>query len=240
MVDGARDEPRSSADPEGTDLAKATDEELLTYVTWRSEYPALAEAALGELHTRHAGFLQHALRRTLGETLSTEENEDVVQDVFSRLYFTHASKYRALAGEPLSGERQRRRVRAWLSRIAKNLAIDRFRTDHAPRAEPLLDEQSDQVQAATAGYDGDSIAKVQAAMARMLTPREIDVLTWSHLWYDPGDEALHVPDDAIEALAQRWDLTAEHIRAIRKRAIEKLTPVLAEMFPALASGATER
>lgn len=70
-------------------------------------------AALAELYDRHASMLLGLVCRILGDRA---EAEDVMQEVFVRVW-ERAGSYNSLLGSP----------GAWLSRIARNRAIDRLR-----------------------------------------------------------------------------------------------------------------
>ena len=95
------------------------------------------EAALAELYDRHSRRAYSIIMRILG---SHSDAEDVLQETFVRLW-SRADTYDALMGTPS----------AWLTRIARNRAIDRLRArrvrgnvsvgpiiqagEHAPRSE---------------------------------------------------------------------------------------------------------
>ena len=71
------------------------------------------EAALAELYDRHSRLAYSVIMRILG---SPSDAEDVLQETFVRVW-SRADTYDALLGSPA----------AWLTRIARNRAIDRLR-----------------------------------------------------------------------------------------------------------------
>jgi RNA polymerase sigma-70 factor (ECF subfamily) len=71
------------------------------------------EAALAELYDRHSRRAYSVIMRILG---SQSDAEDVLQETFVRVW-SRAESYDALMGTPS----------AWLTRIARNRAIDRLR-----------------------------------------------------------------------------------------------------------------
>jgi len=71
------------------------------------------EAALAELYDRHSRRAYSVIMRILG---SQSDAEDVLQETFVRVW-SRAETYDALMGTPS----------AWLTRIARNRAIDRLR-----------------------------------------------------------------------------------------------------------------
>jgi RNA polymerase sigma-70 factor (ECF subfamily) len=133
--------------------------------------------ALGDLYDRHAGHALGVALRVLG---SREEAEDVVQEVFWRLWSGHA-RY-----DPMRG-----RFRSWLSALARNRAIDVVRGSarrSSMRAEnpaSLVAQESSpeddtedalrrrRVEAALAKLPGELRELVELAFYRGLTHREI-------------------------------------------------------------------
>jgi RNA polymerase sigma-70 factor (ECF subfamily) len=75
------------------------------------------EAALAELYDRHSRMAYSVIIRMLG---SPSDAEEVLQETFVRVW-SRAETYDALLGSP----------GAWLTRIARNRAIDRLRARRA-------------------------------------------------------------------------------------------------------------
>jgi RNA polymerase sigma-70 factor (ECF subfamily) len=72
------------------------------------------EAALAELYDRHSRLAYTVIMRILG---SPSDAEDVLQETFVRVW-SRVETYNPLLGSPTT----------WLTRIARNRAIDRLRT----------------------------------------------------------------------------------------------------------------
>src|SRR5215475_12643684 len=96
---------------DGRSLVESTDSEvdlaLLQRIATRDE------TALAELYDRHSRLAYGIIMRILGSPLDAEE---VLQETFVRVW-SRADTYDALLGSPA----------AWLTRIARNRAIDRLR-----------------------------------------------------------------------------------------------------------------
>jgi RNA polymerase sigma-70 factor (ECF subfamily) len=75
------------------------------------------ETALAELYDRHSRLAYSVIMRILG---STSDAEDVLQETFVRVW-SRGDTYDPLLGSPA----------AWLTRIARNRAIDRLRARRA-------------------------------------------------------------------------------------------------------------
>lgn len=83
------------------------------------------EAALAELYDRHSRLAFSVIMRILR---SASDAEDVLQETFVRVW-SRAETYDAVLGSPA----------AWLTRIARNRAIDRLRSKRV-RADVSLDQ----------------------------------------------------------------------------------------------------
>lgn len=173
-----------------------------------------------ELYRRHLRYLYGVVHRRRDKLvhLAGLSVDDVVQDTFQRA-FDRAASFRA---EPeLEPDRQRRRTRAWLGRIAQNLLVDAFRRNKEVSATPYLERLT-----APGGPDDDAprsdpqLAILRDAMAT-LTDREQDVLRVTAL-YQKAEGANRLPNDVSAELAQRWNTTNDNLRAIRSRAMRKL------------------
>ncbi|WP_208028588.1 sigma-70 family RNA polymerase sigma factor [Rhabdothermincola sediminis] len=111
------------------DLVHASDAALIVGVgRWRQD-------ALAEVYRRHAGSVLALARRLLA---SREEAEEVVQEVFLRLW-----------NQPERFEPARGSLRSYLLAQTHGRAIDRLRSDTARRAR----EERDARRTATGAYD---------------------------------------------------------------------------------------
>jgi RNA polymerase sigma-70 factor (ECF subfamily) len=91
-----------------TESSTAVDRALLRRIVARDE------TAVAELYDRHSRMIYSVILRILR---NSTDAEDVLQDVFVRVW-TRADTYDDRLGSPA----------AWLVRIARNRAIDRFRS----------------------------------------------------------------------------------------------------------------
>lgn len=114
------------------------------------------EDALGVLYDRHASQLYGLLLRILKEQ---NEAEDALQEVFMRVW-ERASTYDESLGSPM----------VWLTRIARNLAIDRLRSKfgHQRKLEDGLDRHAE-LQAEEAGASPEHAAHQAQQRRTILT-----------------------------------------------------------------------
>jgi len=193
-----------------------SDAELFaTIVAGSAEAARAAQRALYRRHLRYLYGVVHRRREKLVQ-LAGLSVDDLVQDTFQRA-FQRAASFRA---EPeLDPDRQRRRARAWLGRIAQNLLVDAFRRNREVSATPYLERVS-----ATAPEEAPpsdpQLSVLRAAMAT-LSEREQDVLRVTAL-YQKADGHNRLPNDVSAELSARWGISNDNLRAIRSRAMKKL------------------
>jgi RNA polymerase sigma factor (sigma-70 family) len=182
---------------------------------------AAARAAWGEFHRRHAEYLYAVCVRAYGALLGGEPGAaDLVSETLLRA-FEHASAFDP--GDIEDPDRQRRRVRAWLGRIAERLAKTALRgRSHGPRQalDPREWEELPHGGTNPEG-NGESIERVRAALAA-LTEKEQVVIRATFQWYRPGEPHQRLPNDVAADLAATLRTTPENLRQIRRRALKKV------------------
>jgi len=150
---------------------------------------------LDQLITTHRGPIERHLRRRVGDPVLAE---DLAQEVFLRAWL-HAPR-------DLSDER----VRAWLFRVAGNIAIDALRARRAHVDPSVLDG----IDAATVGAltDHDERLAIEAALAR-LPAKERALVTLQFAGYGPTDAA-RLLRTTPEAARKRLTRARERFRVV--------------------------
>jgi RNA polymerase sigma factor (sigma-70 family) len=191
------------------------DAELFARVAAAGDAARLAQA---ELYRRHVRYLYGVLVKRQSRLLAVAgmSAEDLVQEAFRRAFERAATFTRdGITDE----ERLRRRVRAWLGRIAQNILADRLRTSREVSASPYLErvttEDIDEAPSSTP-----QLRLLREALSS-LSEREQDVLRVTALYQKAGEHQ-RLPNAVSQKLAQRWDTSSENVRAIRSRAIKKV------------------
>jgi len=219
-----------AADPARAEPADETDADLLLLMAMRSDDATGAAAAWAEFYRRHVPYLYAVCLRAYAGLLGGEPGvADLVADTFHRAY------ERAETFEPGGIEdpdRIRRRVRAWLGRIAQRL----FQTAMRARASlPTVGLDPDRWQDVgppprpPAG-DPRRIERVREAM-RTLSEREQTVLRVTFQWYQLGRDHQRLPNDVAAELAEALRTTPENLRQIRRRALRKIEAYLRQPEP---------
>lgn len=204
------------------DVRAECDEDLLVYMSWRSDHPELAQAACGEFYERHKLYLYAVILRSHGRSLGREGVSDLTTETFIRV-FERAQTYKPCDSADVDVQRQN--VRAWVGAIANNLCLDHFRDPDTRLV--LVDEWAEDTEPTHRGEEeeriefSDELRLIHEAMAT-LTDREQEVLrvTMAYRKNDGSQERL--PNDVAEDLARSFDTTGANIRKIRERAMKKV------------------
>lgn len=210
------------------ELANEPDDDLLVYLGLDGEE---GRSAWEEFYSRHVGFIYGTLKKRWGSVLDRADIEDVVQDTFIR---AHRLCHTYDAGKsdedrPESHDRSRRAVRAWLGKIAENCLRDHLSRQDRWAANNL-GELAETVPDSSGSSDPGPKTKAIAKALSGLSEREQDVIRTTMLFNKPGEEHQRLPDDVSRELARRLDTTNTNVRAIRSRAMKKLTERVNELL----------
>lgn len=207
--------------PPQAELADETDADLLVYMALAADDAAVAAAAWQELYRRHARYLYAVCLRAYGNLLGGPAGVgDLVADTFGRAY-EHAERFDA--GGIVEAERLRRRVRAWLGRIAHRLVQTVLRGRSRVRCVLLDQDQWQQVaeRGEPAAADPERTEPVRRAI-ESLSEREQVVIRVTFQWYQPDRAHQRLPNDVAAELAGFLQTTPENLRQIRHRALKKI------------------
>jgi RNA polymerase sigma-70 factor, ECF subfamily len=211
---------RSGGSP--PDLSGETDDDLLVFITWKQDDPAVACEAWAEFYRRHVDYLFGVCCKAFGKTLKTRDRvSDLVTDTFKRVY-EHAESFKPSGLK--DPDAMRKRVRAWLGTTARRIFLDSLPPKDTAPAECQIERDHWQniPQPGAPNTDYKSVAAVKAAMQKVLTDREHEVLRVTLHWYHPDCEHQRLPNEVAAELAKRLGTTPENLRKIRERAMAKI------------------
>ena len=204
------------------DVRTECDEDLLVYMSWRSDHPELAQAACGEFYERHKLYLYAVILRSHGKSLGLEGVSDMTTEAFMRV-FERAETYKPCGSTDTDVQRQN--VRAWVGAIANNVCMDHFRD---PDTRLVLVDEWAEDRAPTHCYKeeecvelSDELRLIHEAMCT-LTEREQEVLRVTMAYWKSDGSQERLPNDVAEDLARSFDTTSANIRKIRERAMKKV------------------
>jgi len=201
------------------DFDGETDDDLLEIMTWRETDPEAARAAWATFYKRHLPFLLTACRKYAQGLLRDGAGEDLAADTMLRVWDRGAATYRRC--ETTDPETARLRVRAWLSRIAHNIAVNRLRCRTLQEID-LTDFEWSRITEPAERVPSEVSDRLRAAMETALTDRERQVLRVVAMYADPRQPGRHLPEDALSDLERGLGTTRENIRQIKTRALSKL------------------
>lgn len=206
-------------------FAGDTDEDLLAYMAMKGD-PS-CRAAAGAFYKRHNEFVGAVLKKQgAGRLVGGDEGlVDVVQNTFWAAY-QKADTY-SPCGSADPG-RQRRACRAWLIGIARNMIREMLTRPVSVVSDVALDDCIELGIDVREGADSDPAlaAAVEEALGK-LTERELEVVRVSMMFFKPGEKNQRLPNSVSQNLANELSTTPENIRAMRKRAFDKLRAHLA-------------
>lgn len=201
------------------------DAELLLFMSMENDDPAAAREAWAEFYERHAEYLQAVCWRAYADFLNGEAGVgDLVAETFRRAFERAATFSCEESADP---DAIRRRVRAWLARIAERLCKDMLRRRGRLGLFPLDQDALEQIPepAAEPVVPGTDLERVQVAL-NQLSEREQLVIRVTFQWYQPGREHQRLPNDVVDELANALGTTPENLRQIRRRALERIRRAL--------------
>lgn len=208
---------------EEVNMEEENDEALLFYMGMRNDDPSGANAAWAEFYRRHKRYLNCVCRKACKYLPDPKEDaRDLCSATFERAY------ERACTFKPLDNgdiDHMRRRVRAWLGEIARNLLIDLTKDNKdQPKLISLTeisDEEPESKQIDISNILSSQMKLIHEALNTLSEQQRIVVLM-SFQWYEFGKSNQRLPNGIATEIAKTIDSTPENVRQIRKRALEKI------------------
>ena len=191
----------AASSAEKVDLTEDSDYDLLEMMTWKESDPGVAREAWAELYRRHVKYLFSVCRKYARGLGGDEAAEDLTSETFKHIYEKGASTFRP--GSTSDPDRMRRHVRAWLGRIAHNLACNAYRGRHLQEIW-LEQDQWDNVADQERLEDSEISLQLQRLMEQVLTDRERHILRVTSQYHDLRKPNRKLPDEVLEDLGRQW------------------------------------
>lgn len=182
-----------------------------------------SEKAFTVFYNRYKNYLYTIVKNACKswEMYSDELVEDVFENTFLTIY-TKAENFMVIEDIPF--ERQEKRMKSWLGKIAKNEMLQLLRQfkidkDKIKYTDDLtfLDDVKEEVNSQAS----DDILLAEKAL-QTLSERDRNILV-TYLMFEDGNKKL--PSNEIQRLADMWNVHPDNMRQIKKRSMTKL-----EMF----------
>jgi len=212
-----------------------SDYELLLTMSWHDE-PGMEDEsknAYGKFYERHKEFLMKVCKRACRS--EDQANDELAEDLFFNTMKLVYDKARIMADgiehkQEGGAEKMENRVEGYLSVMADNMLKQMHKAQkrkiklELPEEEAFeailgrYVEQEDEAKAELSLKSAELLAVEQAL--ELLSERERDILL-TYMRYENGN--MHLPDEEIAFLCERYNLKAVTLRVIKKRALEKVT-----------------
>lgn len=194
--------------------------DLFLAMAMKDEDRQNAEKAFTEFYNRYKSFLFTVIKKACK---SWEiYGDELIKTVFENTLLTVFDKAETfLTLDDIPFERQEKRMKAWLSQIAKNEMLQLLRqyridkdkvefTDDLSFVEWMEDETGEII--------SDDILLAEKAL-QTLSERDRNILV-TYLMYEDGNKKL--PSSEIQKLADMWGVLPDNMRQIKKRSLAKL------------------
>ncbi|MBD3636596.1 MAG: sigma-70 family RNA polymerase sigma factor [Crocinitomicaceae bacterium] len=192
---------------------------------------AIAKESFAEFFERYKGFLIKVCRKCCYSFDSSDQlADDVFQNTFIKVY--HKAQTFKLK-DPESTQNAENEIKAWLSRIAYHELINFLREnpDEKNLSNPFRQKSSDFAEIAEVDnlselkedYKSTSIEKnILDQALGLLTEREKYILLTYMQYFDPNQPLGHLPDDVLNGLCVKFEISPENARQIKRRSLKKL------------------
>lgn len=194
--------------------------DLFLAMAMKEEDRQNAEKAFTEFYNRYKSFLFTVIKKACKSW--DMYGDELIETVFENTFLTVFDKAETfLKLDDIPFERQEKRMKAWLSQIAKNEMLQLLRqyridkdkvefTDDLSFVERMEDETEEII--------SDDILLAEKAL-QALNERDRNILV-TYLMYEDGNKKL--PSSEIQKLADMWGVLPDNMRQIKKRSLAKL------------------
>lgn len=205
-------------------MESESDESLLFFMDMKDDDPNEARLAWAEFYKRHRKYLYYICRKACQTLPSAEETAmDLMSATFQKVYES------ADTFEPIDNgdeDHMRRRVRAWMGKIAQHLLIDDYQNDTGPKHLVSLEELN--IDLSSHGEISEFSPKITLVKNALetLNEKERMVILLYYQWYEIGKENQRLPNGVCNEIAAAIGSTKENVRQIHRRAKQKIKEYL--------------
>lgn len=194
--------------------------DLFLAMAMKEEDRQNAEKAFTEFYNRYKSFLFTVIKNACKSW--EMYGDELIETVFENTFLTVFDKAETfLKLDDIPFERQEKRMKAWLSQIAKNEMLQLLRQYRIDKDKvEFTDDLSfiERVEEATEEIISDDILLAEKAL-QSLNERDRNILV-TYLMYEDGNKKL--PSSEIQKLADMWGVLPDNMRQIKKRSLAKL------------------
>lgn len=179
-----------------------------------------AEKAFTEFYNRYKNFLFTVIKKACKSW--EMYGDELIETVFENTFLTVFDKAETfLKLDDIPFERQEKRMKAWLSQIAKNEMLQLLKQYRIDKDKiEFTDDLNfiERIENETEEITSDDILLAEKAL-KTLSERDRNILI-TYLIYEDGNKKL--PSSEIQKLANMWGVLPDNMRQIKKRSLAKL------------------
>ena len=194
--------------------------DLFLAMAMKEEDRQNAEKAFTEFYNQYKSFLFTVIKKACKSW--EMYGDELIETVFENTFLTVFDKAETfLKLDDIPFERQEKRMKAWLSQIAKNEMLQLLRQYRIDKDKVVFtDDLSfvEQMEDETEEIISDDILLAEKAL-QTLNERDRNILV-TYLMYEDGNKKL--PSSEIQKLADMWGVLPDNMRQIKKRSLAKL------------------
>ena len=194
--------------------------DLFLAMAMKDEDRQNAEKAFTEFYNQYKSFLFTVIKKACKSW--EMYGDELIETVFENTFLTVFDKAETfLKLDDIPFERQEKRMKAWLSQIAKNEMLQLLRQYRIDKDKVVFtDDLSfvEQMEDETEEIISDDILLAEKAL-QTLNERDRNILV-TYLMYEDGNKKL--PSSEIQKLADMWGVLPDNMRQIKKRSLAKL------------------
>jgi RNA polymerase sigma factor (sigma-70 family) len=194
--------------------------DLFLAMAMKEEDRQNAEKAFTEFYNRYKNFLFTVIKKACKSW--EMYGEELIETVFENTFLTVFDKAETfLKLDDIPFERQEKRMKSWLSQIAKNEMLQLLRQYKIDKDKiEYADDLSfiERIESETEEIISDDILLAEKAL-QTLNERDRNILV-TYLMYEDGNKKL--PSIEIQKLADMWGVLPDNMRQIKKRSLAKL------------------
>lgn len=194
--------------------------DLFLAMAMKEEDRQNAEKAFTEFYNRYKNFLFTVIKKACKSW--EMYGEELIETVFENTFLTVFDKAETfLKLDDIPFERQEKRMKSWLSQIAKNEMLQLLRQYKIDKDKiEYADDLSfiERIESETEELISDDILLAEKAL-QTLSERDRNILV-TYLMYEDGNKKL--PSIEIQKLADMWGVLPDNMRQIKKRSLAKL------------------
>jgi RNA polymerase sigma factor (sigma-70 family) len=188
-----------------------------------------SSTAKEEFYFRYRSFLLQACRKGCAHFINGEQlADDIFQNTMIKAFNGMSNLFNKLSEGRTESSIH---IKAWLSIIAKNELVEflrknpdeknlanSFRSNYQEIEIPNESSETNEEYISKPSIEKETLDKGLAT----LSEREKDILMTYLLYQNPNEPNRHLPEDVLVSLCNRYNVSSDNLRQIKKRALLKL------------------